>query len=224
MMRKVFSDFNIVNLPGGNTGTQMGGWFRNELGSVADVKSLKMRLPGLGGEVMDAMGATVQLLGGGDIYPALERGAIDATEWVGPYDDEKLGFFKVAKNYYYPGWWEPGPSLSFMVNKDAWDKLPQLYREALSTAAAEANQAMLVNYDAKNPPALTRLLAQGVKLRPFPEDIMSEARRLTTELMNSLADADPGYREVYEAWKKFREESYRWFASAELTYARFAFS
>ncbi|MDJ0835856.1 MAG: TRAP transporter substrate-binding protein [Acidobacteriota bacterium] len=220
-MRKVFAQFNMINLPGGNTGCQMGGWFRKELNSLADVRALKMRIPGLGGEVMSEMGATVQVLGGGDIYPALERGAIDATEWVGPYDDEKLGFYKVAKNYYYPGWWEPGPSLSFLINQGAWDKLPKTYQNALSVAAAEADLEMVAKYDAKNPPALTRLLDQGVTLRPFPDDIMTEARKVTRDLMSQLVASNSLYKEVYDHWSKFKEESDRWMATAEFAYSKF---
>ena len=223
LMRELFADFNIVNLPGGNTGIQMGGWFRNEIHSVADIAGLKMRIPGLGGEVMNRLGATVQVLAGGDIYLALERGAIDATEWVGPYDDEKLGFYKIAKNYYYPGWWEPGPNLSFFINRDAWTALPEEYRQALETASAEANGFMMANYDAKNPPALARLLQQGVQLRPFPDDLMKAARTTSFELMEELAAGDAVYRKVYEAWKKFRADSYRWFSSAEAAYAAFSF-
>ena len=126
LMRELFADFNIVNLPGGNTGVQMGGWFRRTIDSLDDLRGLKMRIPGLGGQVMDRLGVNVQLISGGEIFPALERGAIDATEWVGPYDDEKLGFQKVASNYYYPGWWEPGPTLSFYVNRSAWDRMLKL--------------------------------------------------------------------------------------------------
>jgi len=222
-MRKIYADFGIINFPGGNTGIQMGGWFRNEIGSLADINNLKMRIPGLGGEIMNAMGATVQQLAGGDIYPALERGAIDATEWVGPHDDEKLGFYKVAKYYYYPGWWEPGPTVSFLINREAWDKLPVRYQQAIEVASAEVNLSMLAEYDARNAPALARLLDKGVQLRPFPDDVMREAKRLTDELMDSMAADDAGYREVYDAWKKFRAESTRWFASAETTYAAFAF-
>jgi TRAP-type mannitol/chloroaromatic compound transport system substrate-binding protein len=223
LMRELLADFNIINFPGGNTGMQMGGWFRNPLNSVEDLKSLIMRIPGLGGKVMNRMGVTVQLLSGGEIYPALERGAIDATEWVGPYDDEKLGFYKVAKNYYYPGWWEPGPALSFYVNLEAWASLPQHYQNAIEVAAAEANVAMLANYDAKNPPALARLLEKGVQMRPFSEEIMNLARTTSFELMEELAAADAGYQKVYGAWRKFRADSYRWFSTAEAAYAAFSF-
>ncbi len=221
LMRDVFADFNIVNYPGGNTGMQMGGWFRRELNNVADINGLKMRIPGLGGEVMSRMGATVQVLAGGDIFPALERGAIDATEWVGPYDDEKLGFYKVAKYYYYPGWWEPGPSLSFMVNQNALAKLPAHYRAVLEVAMAEANHEMLINYDAKNPPALRRLLEAGAELRPFAEDIMNLARKTSVDLMEELAGKDAVYRKVYDQWSAFRNDSYRWFNTAENEYAAY---
>jgi len=224
LMREMYVDFNIIQFPCGSTGTQMGGWFRNEVNGLEDIKKLKMRIPGLGGEVMNRLGATVQLLAGGDIYPALERGAIDATEWVGPYDDEKLGFHRIAKFYYYPGWWEPGPSLSLYINRGAWDSLPKLYQDAVATAAAEANLLMLANYDAKNPPALSRLLKEGVQLRPFSEAIMTAARKTSFEIMEELAASDAFYRKVYESWKKFREESYRWFGTAEEPFARFSFA
>jgi len=223
LMREIFADFNIINFPGGNTGTQMGGWFRNEINSAADVKGVKMRIPGLGGEVMSQLGATVQVLSGGEIFPALERGAIDATEWVGPYDDEKLGFYKVAKFYYYPGWWEPGPSLSFYVNRDAWAKLPITYQHAVETATAEAHHRMLTTYDAKNPPALARLLEQGVQMRPFSQDIMEAASAASVQLIEDLKGSNPGYDKVLDHWKKFKNDSDRWFATAETAYAAFAY-
>jgi TRAP-type mannitol/chloroaromatic compound transport system substrate-binding protein len=223
LIRSVYSDFNIINFPGGNTGCQMGGWFRKEVNSVNDLKGLKMRIPGLGGKVMSALGVNVQVLAGGDIYPALERGAIDATEWVGPYDDEKLGFYKVAKNYYYPGWWEPGTTLSFLVNKNAWDKLPDHYKAILEAACAYANIDMQAKYDAKNPEALQRMIKQGVKLRPFSEDILKSAYKTATGLMEELASKDKTYKKVYDSWKKFRGDINDWFKTAELTYENFDF-
>jgi len=222
LMKGLFSDHNIIPLPGGNTGVQMGGWFRRRIDSLSDLQGLKMRIPGLGGEVMTRLGATVQVLPGGDIYPSLERGAIDATEWVGPYDDEKLGFHRVAKNYYYPGWWEPGPALTFFINKDAWSKLPKSYQAIVQAASAEAAKWMLTEYDAKNPPALTRLLASGVALRPFSEDVMNKAKEETRAILEEQAAADTRYRKIYEHWKKFRAESSAWLSTAELTYAQFA--
>jgi TRAP-type mannitol/chloroaromatic compound transport system substrate-binding protein len=223
LINELLADFGILAMPSGNTGVQMGGWFRRELGSAAEVRGLKMRIPGLGGEVMSRLGATVQTIPGGEIYPALERGAIDATEWVGPYDDEKLGFHRVARYYYYPGWWEPGPGLSTYVGRRAWDGLPKSYQEALRTAADTAHVTMLSRYDALNPAAWDRLLAAGVEVRRFPRDMLEAARRATTELMAEQASADAGYRKIYESWKKFREESYRWFGAAELSFQEFAF-
>ncbi len=223
LIRSLFADFNIINFPGGNTGAQMGGWFRREVNSLSDLRGLKMRIPGPGGEVMNDMGVTVQVLAGGDIYPSLERGALDATEWVGPYDDEKLGFHKVARYYYYPGWWEPGPGLAFYVNREAWDALPSTYQQALEVAAAEANVSMLASYDAKNPPALQRLLADGVEMRRFPDDVMQTAERIAQERLADQAASDATFRRIYEAHQAWRADSYRWFGTAEQAYAAFAF-
>ena len=219
LMRAVYADFDIVNLPSGNTGAQMGGWFREPVDSLADLRGLRMRIPGLGGQVMDRLGVSVQVLAGADIYPALERGAIDASEWVGPYDDEKLGFFRVAKHYHYPGWWEPGPSLSFLISRPAWDALPSAYRDVLTAAAECAATTMQRRYDAKNPPALERLLAQGVELRRFPADVMAAARLASDSLLDDEAAADPSYRRILDHWRHFRRGSFRWFGTAELAYA-----
>jgi len=223
LRQSVYADFNIIQFPGGNTGTQMGGWFKREIFTASDLRGLKMRIPGLGGAVMDRLGVTVQVLAGGDIYPALERGAIDATEWVGPYDDEKLGFHKAARYYYYPGWWEPGPSLSFQVNKDAWHLLPSEYQDAFRAACVVAAQFMQAKYDAENPAALRRLLADGVELREFSDDIMGAAERIAFEIMEEHAAADATYRKVYTQWKAFRESAFQWFGTAEQAYAAFAF-
>ncbi len=222
LMRELFADFNILNFPGGNTGVQMGGWFTREINSVKDLSGLKIRIPGLGGRVMDRLGATVQVLAAGEIYQALELGTIDAAEWAGPYDDEKLGFNKVADYYYFPGWWEPGPTLSFYVNRNAWDRLPKVYQEAFTSAAAVANQDMLADYDAKNPPAFSRLIAGGTQLRKFSDEIMEAARRESFAILEEEAGADPGYRKVYSAWKAYRDESFNWFGASELAYAEFA--
>ncbi len=223
LMNELFADFNVMAFPAGSTGTQMGGWFRNELNSLADMGGLKMRIPGLGGEVMSRLGVNVQVLAGGEIYQALERGAIDATEWVGPYDDEKLGFQNVANNYYYPGWWEPGPTLSFYVNRDAFAELPSTYQEILRGVTIEAGEIMTARYDNVNPPALDRLIAGGVQLRPFSQDIMEAAYTASFELYEEQAAADPTYRRIYDAWNAYRKVSDRWFATAEWQYARFAF-
>lgn len=223
LVQELFTDFGLVTVPAGNTGTQMGGWFKREVNTPGDLRGLKMRIPGLGGDVMDRLGVTVQVLAGGDIYPALERGAIDATEWVGPYDDEKLGFQNAARFYYYPGWWEPGPSMSFMVNRTAWDKLPAPYREAFREAALWAAAHTQTVYDTQNPAALDRLIGGGTQLRRFSTEIMQAARTAANDLMEENAGADPDYRRVYDAWKQFRDASFRWFGTSEKAYADFAF-
>ena len=223
LLRKRFADFNVIHFPGGNTGVQMGGWFRDPISTAADLRGLRMRIPGLGGEVMARLGVNVQNLAGGEIYPALERGVIDATEWVGPYDDEKLGFHQIVKNYYYPGWWEPGPSLSFYVNTEAWESLPSLYQEAFQSAAAEANVRMMAQYDAVNPPAVQRLREEGVQFRPFSNDIMEAAREQTQALLQEQAAAEAGFREIYEAWREWRTSAFGWFGTAEQGFSTFAF-
>ncbi len=223
VIRSVFADFNIISFPGGNTGGQMGGWFRREVNSAEDLRGLKMRIPGLGGDVMDRMGVTVQVLAGGDIYPALERGAIDATEWVGPYDDEKLGLHQAAPYYYYPGWWEPSASVSYEVNQQAWDSLSSDYKSVFEVAAKATARRMLYYYDAKNPGALQRLIEGGTQMRSFSDDIMSAARTTIGEILEDYAGADQQYRQVYDHWRNFKEASYRWFGTAELRFASFAF-
>jgi TRAP-type mannitol/chloroaromatic compound transport system substrate-binding protein len=219
LMRDLFKQYNIVNFPGGNTGTQMGGWFRKEIKQLADLKGLKMRIPGIGGEVMAKLGAVPQTIAGGDIYPALERGAIDATEFVGPYDDEKLGFHKVAKHYYYPAWWEGSAQLSFYANLKKWQELPPAYRAAFEAAAVEANMNMMAEYDARNPAALGRLVKEGVKLHPFPQDMMVAARKAAFALYDEEAARNPAFKKIYTEWKKFRDNEIQWFRVAEASYA-----
>jgi TRAP-type mannitol/chloroaromatic compound transport system substrate-binding protein len=221
LMNDFLRGYNVRTFPGGNTGVQMGGWFRREIKSLADLKGLKMRIPGFGGEIMARLGVVPQTLAGPDIYPALEKGAIDATEWVGPYDDEKLGLNKVAKNYYYPGWWEGGPQLSFYVNLKKWAELPEPYQAAFTAAAAEANGQMLADYDAKNPLALMRLVKQGVKLHPFPADMLTAARKIAFELYEEEARKNPAFKKIYVEWKKFRDAEIQWFRVAEAAYANF---
>jgi len=223
LMREFFKSYNLISFPGGNTGVQMGGWFRKEIKSLADLKGLKMRIPGIGGQILARLGVVPQTLAGGDIYPALERGAIDATEWVGPYDDEKLGFHKVAKNYYYPGWWEGGPQLTFYVNLKKWQELPDPYKAVFETAAAEANVTMLAAYDARNPPALMRLVKQGVKLHPFPQDVMVAARQEAFKMYEEEAARNPAFKRIYGEWNKFREASMQWMKLAEASYANFLY-
>ena len=210
-----YASYNVVSFAGGNTGTQMGGWYRKEIKSLEDVKGLKIRIAGLGGNVFAALGAVPQQIAGGDIYPALEKGTIDAAEWVGPYDDEKLGFYQVAKNYYYPGWWEPGPILHFMVNKKEWDKLPKEYQEAFQAAAYEANVTMTAEYDHKNPIALSKLLQGGVKLQAFPKDVMEAAYKAAQDLYAEEAAKNPAFKKIYTEWEKYRKTQNAWFSLAE---------
>jgi len=222
-MREFFRDYNVINFPGGNTGTQMGGWFRRTIKSAADLKGLKMRIPGLGGQVMARLGVVPQTIAAGDIYSSLEKGTIDAAEWVGPYDDEKLSLYKVARHYCYPGWWEGCALLSFFVNLKQWQALPEPYQVAFETAAAEANVTMQAEYDAKNPQALARLLQQGVTLQPFPKDAMLAARTAAFEIYEEEAAKNPAFKKIYVEWKQFGEISRQWFKVAEATYENFMY-
>ncbi len=215
LMREFFKDYNIYNIPAGNTGAHMGGWFRKEIKTVADLKGLKFRIGGFAGQVLAKLGVVPQQIPGGDIYTALEKGTIDAAEWVGPYDDEKLGFHKVAKYYYYPGWWEGGPQLSVYVNMGEWAKLPKEYQAILETACWEANTAMQASYDVKNPPALKRLVGGGTQLRPFSNEIMAACYKAALELYDETAAKNPKFAKVYAPWKKFRDEQIEWFSVAE---------
>ncbi len=224
LLRELYRDYGVINFPGGNTGAQMGGWFRKELQGLADLKGLKMRIPGLGGEIMARLGAVPQTIPGADVYPALEKGAIDAAEWSGPYDDEKLGFFKVARYYYHPGWWEPSAQLSFLVNAREWEKLPKAYQQAFEVAAAEAHLLTTAEYDAKNPPALTRLLAQGVKLRRFPEDVMKAAYKTAFVFYDEEAERNPVFRKIYNDWLRFRSQQQAWFRIGETGIENFMYS
>lgn len=224
LMREFFKEYNVIQFPAGNTGVQMGGWFRKEIKSVEDLKGLKMRIGGYAGKVLSKLDVVPQQIAGGDIYPALEKGTIDAAEWVGPYDDEKLGFFKVAQYYYYPGWWEGGPQLSLIVNLAQWESLPPSYQAILESACAEANTYMLAKYDAQNPGALKRLVGNGTQLRPFPREVMAACHKAAFELYDETAATNPRFKKVYEAWKTFREEQMLWFRVAEYAYDSFLYS
>jgi TRAP-type mannitol/chloroaromatic compound transport system substrate-binding protein len=224
LTRELFKQYNIVNFPCGNTGAQMAGWYRKEIKSVADLKGLKFRIGGLGGQVLAKLGVVPQQIGGPDIYPALEKGTIDAAEWVGPYDDEKLGFHKVAKFYYYPGWWEASAQLSIYVNTRQWESLPKSYQEALEVACAEANIHMVAKYDARNTEALRRLVAGGAQLRAFPRPVMEACYKAAHELYEELSAKSPDFKKIYTAWTKFRDDQYLWFRVAENTYDNFVYS
>lgn len=218
------SKFGVIQFPAGNTGTQMGGWFRQEVTSLNSLRGLKMRIPGLGGQVMSKLGVTVQNLPGGEIFQALQTGAIDAAEWVGPYDDEKLGLHKVAKYYYYPGWWEPGPTLEVQINLNEWKSLPAPYQEAVQTAAFEANATMLARYETRNNEALQKLLEAGVQLRPYSEEILAAAEKATFDLYNEFAAKDADFKAVFDSWKPFRDRLYAWNNLNESNFTRFVYS
>ena len=215
LLRDFFAEYGIVNFMGGNTGCQMGGWFRREVKTPQDLHGLKMRVGGFAGRVMQKLGVVPQQIAGGDIYPALEKGTIDAAEWIGPYDDEKLGFNKVAPFYYTPGWWEPSAQLSFYVNKKQWDKLPKEYQAALEVATYEAHIAMQAMYDARNPTALARLMKNGVKLRNFSKPILDACYEAAQEVIEEEASKNAKFKKVLEPWRRFHQDQNTWYSVAE---------
>jgi TRAP-type mannitol/chloroaromatic compound transport system substrate-binding protein len=215
LFREFYAAYNIVNFPMGNTGAQMGGWFRKEIKSVEDIKGLKMRIGGFAGKVLGRLGAVAQNIPGGEIYQALERGTIDATEWVGPYDDQKLGFNKVAPNYYYPGWWEGGPQLSLYINTAAWGRLNGEQKAIVENAAAHAHTWMQAKYDALNPGALKQLVAGGTKLFRFPNDVMNESFKAAMALYSELSASNPRWKKIYDDYSNFRRDQNLWFRFAE---------
>jgi TRAP-type mannitol/chloroaromatic compound transport system substrate-binding protein len=221
LLNEFYARYNLYGLPAGNTGAQMGGWFRKEIKSTQDLQGLKFRIAGLAGQVMAKLGAVPQQIAGGDLYPALERGTIDAAEWVAPYDDEKLGFYRVAPFYYYPGFWEGGPTIHFYVNLQKWQELPKGYQAALQAAAGYANVDMQAKYDAGNPPALRRLVANGAQLRPFSQDIMEASYKAANEIYDELSATNAAFKKIFESYRAFRGEEYLWFQVAEYTYDNF---
>lgn len=221
LLDEFYAKHNMVHLLGGNTGCQMAGWFRKEIRSVEDLKGLKFRIPGLQGRVLAKLGVVPQQIAAGDVYPSLERGVIDAAEWVGPYDDEKLGFVRVAPYYYYPGWWEGGPAINFFINKAKWDALPPAYRSLLTTASERANAEMLIRYDARNPAALKRLVQNGAQLRPFPLDAMEAAYKANEELMAEISATNPAFKKLFESLAAFRSDQYLWWQVTEHNFDQF---
>ncbi len=218
---EVFAKYGLVALPGGNTGAQMGGWFRKEVKGLADLQGLKFRIGGLGGQVLTKFGVVPQQIAGPEIYAALEAKRIDAAEWIGPYDDERLGLQKVAPIYHYPGFWEGGAMLHFWINAERWKSLPKTYRAILQGAAAQVGAEVQARYDARNPQALRRLVAGGAQLRPFPQDVMEAALKNANDVYGEMAARNADFRRVYEAMKTFRNEAYLWFQVAEYTYDNF---
>jgi TRAP-type mannitol/chloroaromatic compound transport system substrate-binding protein len=221
LMREFYAKYNMISFPCGNTGAQMGGWFRKEVKSVADLKGLKFRIGGFAGKVIERMGGVPQNIPGGDIYPALEKGTIDAAEWIGPYDDQKLGFNKVAPFYYYPGWWEGGLQLDLYINQKAYDALSAENKAIVEAASAYAHVEMQAKYDVKNPGALKQLVGSGAKLRPFPADLMSAAFKTSMALYDELSAKNESWRKVYADYSKFRSDQNLWFRFTEATFDRF---
>jgi TRAP-type mannitol/chloroaromatic compound transport system substrate-binding protein len=215
LTREYYAGFNIVNFPMGNTGAQMGGWWRKEIKSVADLKGVKFRTGGFSGKVFERLGGLPSNIPGGEIYQALEKGTIDAAEWVGPYDDQKLGFNKVAPNYYYPGWWEGGPQLSIYINNKTWAALSAENKAIVENAAAHAHTVMQARYDAKNPAALRQLVSAGTKLFRFPKDFMEAAFKESMALYSELNNSNPAWKKIYEDFSKFRADQHLWFRFAE---------
>ena len=215
LMREFYSRYSIISFPMGNTGAQMGGWYRKEIKSAADFNGLKFRVGGFAGKVCQRLGAVPQNIAGGEIYQALEKGTIDACEWVGPYDDQKLGFNKVAPHYYYPGWWEGGPQLDLYVNQKAFDALPADYKAIVENAAAYAHTEMQARYDARNPAALKQLVAQGTKLHRFPKDLMDKAFQESMALYADISSKNPAWKKVYDDYSAFRREANQWFRFTE---------
>ncbi|MDB6179819.1 TRAP transporter substrate-binding protein [Paracoccus fistulariae] len=213
--------YNLVSYPGGNTGVQMGGWYRKEINTLQDLKGLKMRISGLAGRVMEKLGVVPQQIAGGDIYPSLEKGTIDAAEWVGPYDDNKLGFQKVAPYYYYPGFWEGGPTVGFFMNKGKFDELPDSYKSLLRTCCQATDQNMLAKYDMKNPTALKELVGGGAQLRPFSEEILTAAFAAANEVYAEISAENEAFKTQYEAMLQYRDDWYLYAQTAEYTYDTF---
>ena len=207
LWREIYAPFNIYPIPAGNTGTQMFGWFNKEINSLEDIKGLKMRIPGIGGEVLKEAGGIPVTLPGGELFTALQTGVIDATEWVGPYNDLTFGFHQAAKYYYYPGWHEPGPMLELLINIDAWNSLPNHLQVIIETATKAVNQDMLDEYLAKNNQALTELIeVHGVELRKLPDDVIEEFRKISNKILDDLAKEDEVISKVYDSYLKFKND------------------
>ena len=223
LLNEFYKKYKIYGLPAGNTGAQMGGWFRKEIKTADDLKGVKMRIGGFAGRVMQKVGVIPQQIAGGDIYPALEKGTIDAAEWVGPYDDEKLGFAKIAPYYYYPGWWEGQAMLHAFINLEKWESLPKTYKAVLQAACAYANVDMMAKYDARNPAALRRLAESGAKLSPFSTDVLEACFKAANEVFDETSKNPeyPMFGKVLEAMKAVRGDQYLWFQLSEYNFDTF---
>ena len=221
LWQELYRPYKLVPFPMGNTGVQMGGWFRKKINSVKDLKGLKMRIPGLGGKVMAKAGVNPVLLAGGEIYTALERGTIEATEWVGPYHDLRLGLYRAAKYYYYPGWHEPGTALELIINRKAWESLPKDLQLVIQTAAAASNIWMLSEFESKNLQALRTLQTKyKVKTYEYPRDVIRQLRKYTKQVLDEEARKDKTFKKVYRAYETFRANNDAWNAISEAAYAK----
>ncbi|MFQ5708388.1 MAG: TRAP transporter substrate-binding protein [bacterium] len=219
LWEELYEPFNLIPMPAGNTGMQMGGWFNKEINTVDDLKGLRMRIPGLGAQVIARAGGSAILTAGGEIFTNLERGVIDATEWVGPYHDYWMGFYKVAKYYYYPGWHEPGPVLELTVNKNAWDKLPRDLQTIIRSAAARANMWMLSEFESKNNTYLQKLIHEHhVEVRPFPAEVLSALKHYADEVIAEMVAKDPQSKKIYESFSAFRKSVTSWAEVSEKVY------
>ncbi|MCP5205585.1 MAG: TRAP transporter substrate-binding protein [Hahellaceae bacterium] len=219
LWREIYEPFGLVPFAGGNTGVQMGGWFNREINSVEDLKGLKMRIPGLGGEVLQRAGGTPVNLPGGEIFTALQTGTIDATEWVGPYNDLAFGLHKIAKFYYYPGWHEPGTALELIINKKALESLPADLQAIVEVAARAANQDLLDEYTARNNAALMELVTQhGVQLKKFPDDVLNQLQVISEQVVAEVAEKDPASQKVYDSFKAFRDQVVQYHEISEKAY------
>ncbi len=221
LLDPLFADFGCYGIPMGNTCAQMGGWFRKEIKTVADLKGLKFRIGGFAGNVIKRLGVVPQSIAPSDIYPALEKGALDAVEWIGPYDDEKLGFYKVAKYYYYPGWWEGGAHAHLLINRSKWNGLSKSYQSIITAAAREAGVGMTARYDYLNPPAMKRLIAKGTQLRPFSAEILEASFKAANDVYADMGKRNARFKKILDSIMAFHRESYSWWQVCELPFDSF---
>jgi TRAP-type mannitol/chloroaromatic compound transport system substrate-binding protein len=221
LMNEFYATQGIYGLPAGNTGVQMGGWFRKEINTLDDLKGLKMRIAGLAGKVIEKLGVVPQQVAVNDVYSALEKGTIEAAEWVGPYDDLKLGLQKVAKFYYYPGWWEGGAVVHAFFNLDKWNGLPKSYQAVLNDACAFANTNMMAKYDVKNPPALKQLVQEGATLRPFSQEILEACFQAATTIYTDLSKSNQYFKRIYDDQIGYKKDAYLWMQLSEYTFDTF---
>ena len=218
LLNEFYGSFGVYGLPFGNTTAQMGGWFRKEIKTVEDLKGLKFRVGGVAGQVLSRLGVVPQQIAPGDIYPALEKGTIDAAEWIGPYDDEKLGFLKVAPYYYYPGWWEGCANGFVYINSAKWAELPKTYQHMVTIAAGQVAADLTAKYDARNAQAIKRLVAGGAQVRPFSTEILDASFKATNELFAEVAAKNEKFKKLHDATVAFRNEQYQWTQVCEATY------